>query len=179
MVPCLNSSQFTLQHYVVYLRSVWKGEKILWENEKMLVTSIVSFSHNVFNSFLFHVIKNVNDKILLTFLCQLQWKHMPLTHSHTMTRFDGRGKKPFENIVGKREIACTSNFFFSTMFSTLSKTEMIIFVRFNLSSTNAFNLVWFKILFCGNGLKMKGTKLSSVVYFLQFTKNCFPSKNLC
>ena len=32
-----------------------------------------------------------------------------LTHSHTMT---GPGKKPFENTVGKGEIACTSNFSF-------------------------------------------------------------------
>ena len=38
------------------------------------------------------------------------------------------------------------------MFSTLSKTEIIIFVTFNLSSANAFNLVWSKILSCGNGL---------------------------
>ena len=43
-------------------------------------------------------------------------------------------KRPFENIVGKGEIACKRNFFFSDMFSTLSKTELIIFVTFNLSS---------------------------------------------
>ena len=42
---------------------------------------------------------------------------------------------------------------FPTMFSTLSKTEMIIFVTYNLSSANAFNLVRSKILSCGNGLK--------------------------
>ena len=41
---------------------------------------------------------------------------------------------------------------FPTIFSTLSKTEIIIFVTFNLSSANAFNLDWFKILSCGNGL---------------------------
>ena len=35
---------------------------------------------------------------------------MHLIHSHTMT---GLGKKPFENIVGKGKIACTSNFSFS------------------------------------------------------------------
>ena len=39
------------------------------------------------------------------------------------------------------------------MFSTLSKTEIIIFVTFNLSSANASNLVWSKILGYGNGLK--------------------------
>ena len=36
-----------------------------------------------------------------------------LNHSHTMTPFDGSGKEPFENIVGKEEIACTSNIFYS------------------------------------------------------------------
>ena len=46
------------------------------------------------------------------------------------------GEKPFENIVGKGEIACT----------------IIIFVTFNLSPANAFNLAWSKILSCGNGL---------------------------
>ena len=38
------------------------------------------------------------------------------------------------------------------MFSSLFKTEIIIFVTFNLSSLNSFSLVSFKILFCGNGL---------------------------
>ena len=31
---------------------------------------------------------------------------------------------------------------FPTMFSTPSKTEIIIFITFNLSSANAFNFVW-------------------------------------
>ena len=38
------------------------------------------------------------------------------------------------------------------MFSSLSKTEITIFVTFHLWSANAFNLVWSKILSCGNGL---------------------------
>ena len=41
---------------------------------------------------------------------------------------------------------------FPTMFSTPSKTEITIFVTFNLSSANALNLVTSKILSCGNGL---------------------------
>ena len=40
------------------------------------------------------------------------------------------------------------------MFSTVSKTELIIFVTFNLSSANAFNLDRSKILSSGNGLKV-------------------------
>ena len=43
---------------------------------------------------------------------------------------------------------------FSTMFCTLSKTEIIIFVIFNLSSAYAFSLVWSKILSFGNGLTL-------------------------
>ena len=40
------------------------------------------------------------------------------------------------------------------MFSTLSKTEIIIFVTFNLSSANAFNLDQSKHLLSGNGLNL-------------------------
>ena len=40
------------------------------------------------------------------------------------------------------------------MFSTLSKTEITFFVTFNLSSANAFNLVWSKILSCRKGLRL-------------------------
>ena len=42
------------------------------------------------------------------------------------------------------------------MFSTLSKTEIIIFVTFNMSSANAFSFIWSKILSCGNGLMASG-----------------------
>ena len=83
------------------------------------------------------------------------------THSHTMTAFDGSGKKPFENIVGKGKIACTSNFTFSHNVFTLSRIEIIIFVTFNLPSANAFNLVCSKILLCGNGLRTYMTNSSS------------------
>ena len=76
----------------------------------------------------------------------------------------GLGKKPFESIVEKGEIACTSNFSFPTMFSTLSKTEMIILVTFNLSSANAFNLVWSKILSCENGLKARWSNYYMIFY---------------
>ena len=38
------------------------------------------------------------------------------------------------------------------MLSALSKEEIIIFVTFDLSAENAFNLVRSKILSCGNGL---------------------------
>ena len=63
------------------------------------------------------------------------------------------GKKPFQNIVGKGEIWQPAFSPFPTMFSTLSKTEIIIYVTFILSSANAFNLVKVKFLSSGNGLR--------------------------
>ena len=45
----------------------------------------------------------------------------------------GLGKKNFENIVGKGEIACTGNFsFFHNVFFSIK--DIIIFVTFNLLS---------------------------------------------
>ena len=41
---------------------------------------------------------------------------------------------------------------FPTVFSTLSKREIVILVTFNLSSADAFNLVMSKILLFGKGL---------------------------
>ena len=50
-----------------------------------------------------------------------------------------------KNIVGKRRNCLYKQFLlFPTMFFTLSKKEIIIFVTFNLSSANAFNLAWYK-----------------------------------
>ena len=51
-------------------------------------------------------------------------------------------KKPFENIVEIGENAGNPAFSpIPTMFSTLSKTEIIILALFNLLSANVFNLV--------------------------------------
>ena len=47
----------------------------------------------------------------------------------------------FENIVGKGEKAGNQHFLiFPAVFSTRSKTEMIILATFDLSSANALNL---------------------------------------
>ena len=54
--------------------------------------------------------------------------------------------------MGKEKLLVQAISPFPTMFSTLSKTEIIIFVTFNLSSANALNLVRPKILSCGKGL---------------------------
>ena len=63
-----------------------------------------------------------------------------------MTLFDASGKEAFRKHCGKkRKLLVQAISPFPTMFSTLSK----------LSSANAFNLVWFKILSCGKGLSGK------------------------
>ena len=55
-----------------------------------------------------------------------------------------------ENTVGKGEIAGKLAFPpFTTVFSTLSKREIVILATFNFSSANAFNLVTSKILVFG------------------------------
>ena len=71
-----------------------------------------------------------------------------------MTPFDRTGKRSLlKTLWEKNSLLVQAISPFPTMFSTLSKTEIIIFVTFNLSSANAFNLVCSKILLCGNGLK--------------------------
>ena len=78
---------------------------------------------------------------------------MSLTHSHTMTPFDASRKEAFSKHCEKRRNCLYKQISpFSTIFSTVSKTEIIIFVTFNLSSANTFNLVRSKILSSGNGL---------------------------
>ena len=58
--------------------------KTLWEMEKMLVTSILSFSHNVFRRLLFKVIKS-RDCVLLNQLC------FPKPLSVLLTRIRAKG----------------------------------------------------------------------------------------
>ena len=74
-----------------------------------------------------------------------------------MTPLRDLGKKPFENPVGEGKITCTSNFSFShiVFYSIKDRNyHFIIFVTFNLSSANAFSLLWSKILSCGNALSL-------------------------
>ena len=64
-----------------------------------------------------------------------------LPHSH-MTPFDGSGKEPFlKTLWEKEKLLVQAISPIPTMFSTLSKIEIIIFVTFFLSSAYAFNLV--------------------------------------
>ena len=65
-------------------------------------------------------------------------------------------KKAFENTVGKGENAGNPLFLpFSTVFSTLSKREIIVILAMlNMLSANAFNLIMSKILLFDTGVKL-------------------------
>ena len=76
-----------------------------------------------------------------------------LTRSHTMTPFDRSGKETFGNTLReKKNLLVHVISPFPTMFSVRDRNYH--FCTFNLSSANAFNLVWSKILSCGNGVKL-------------------------
>ena len=63
-------------------------------------------------------------------------------------------KKAFWKQCRKRRKCCQPAFSsFPTMFSILSRTDFTIWITFNLSSANAFNLDWSEILSFGKELK--------------------------
>ena len=66
-------------------------EKHCGKKQKILVTSIFSFSHNVFESPCFRVVKTQDYTVKSLFFS----KQQVLTHSHTMTPFDAPGKPAF------------------------------------------------------------------------------------
>ena len=95
-----------------------------------------------------------------------------LTHSTHL--WAGLERKPFENIAGKGQIAFTCNFSFSQMFSTLSKTDIIIFVTSNLSSANAFNF------FGWEWVKNGPIRTFLIVLYLEaFEQYCLSDQKLC
>ena len=66
--------------------------------EKCSLPAFSPFPHNVIKGFFLRIIKSSD--------CVIK----ELTHSHTMTTFDGPGKQAFENTVGKGEIAHNEQF---------------------------------------------------------------------
>ena len=75
----------------------------------------------------------------------------------------GQGKETFlKTLWEKEKLLVQAISPFHTRFSTLSKTEMIIFVTYHLPSANAFNLVWSKILLHGNGLNSQSRRLYGI-----------------
>ena len=74
-----------------------------------------------------------------------------LTHSHTMTPFDESGKEAFWKHSGKRRNCLYKQFLPFPQCFLLYQIQKLSFLL-HMSSANAFNLVWSKILSCGNGL---------------------------
>ena len=71
--------------------------------------------------------------------------------------------KLLENVLRKGENAANQHFTpFQTMFSTLSKTKIIIKATFDLSSANSLNLVWSK-------KKLYGKRVRTLCIFLPLT----------
>ena len=62
-----------------------------------------------------------------------------------MTLFDAPGKKPFENTVGKGEIALIEQFFLVRLFSTRLDNFLPFLSNLKLSSANSFSLEESKI----------------------------------
>ena len=68
-----------------------------------------------------------------------------LTHSHTMTPFEPLENKPFENTVGKGEIAHNEQFLLFPVFSTCLGNFLSFSSNLKLSSANSFSLEESKI----------------------------------
>ena len=81
-------------------------------------------------------------------------------------------KKHFQNIVGKEGNGGNQHFLLFPVFSTLSRTEIIIYVIFILLSANALNLDKVKFLSSGNGLNLHFTQHEPFYY----TVNPLPNK---
>ena len=118
----------------------WKFDlgrvKTLREKEKMLVTSIFSFSHNVFKRLLF-------QGCLKSKLCGKE-----LTHYHTMSHFDAlKIYIAVENIVRKGEIACSRQFL---LFSQCFPLYMALACHFKctLKFRLQFVSLWASLKFC-------------------------------
>ena len=80
----------------------------------------------------------------------LKWIFNPFPHNDTFRRLWERSL--LKTLREKEKLLVQAISPLPTMFSTLSKTEIIIFVTFHLSSANAFNWDQSKILSSGNGL---------------------------
>ena len=71
-----------------------------------------------------------------------------LTLYHTIPTYNDPKEEGFGKHCGKRRKCWQPAFSpFPTVFSSLSKREIIILAMFNLSSENAFNMITSKILF--------------------------------
>ena len=79
-----------------------------------------------------------------------------------MTPFDESEKEAFWKHCWERRNCLYKQFLLFPQCFKLWKTQIVIFVTFNLSSANAFNLVWSKILSRGKGHLRKDKHLPSI-----------------
>ena len=79
------------------------------------------------------------------------WHTENLTHSQTVTPFDESGKEAFWKHCGKMR-NCKQFLIFPQCFLLYQRQKLFLL---HLSSANALNLVWSKILSCGTGLKRR------------------------
>ena len=79
----------------------------------------------------FNCISFISRRLVLLHSC------VRLTHSHTMTPF---GNKPFENTLGKGEIARNEQFLLLSVFSTGLNNFLLFSSNLKLSSAKSFNL---------------------------------------
>ena len=154
----LTSFWFGSKSNLARLQSHWQWLTwLFWHFSRRLSRNVRARESQVISLSYYNMDQILKTKISLTL--KLVWVFTNLsclTHSHIMTLFDAYGKEAFRKHCGKRR-NCSLRAIspFPTMFSTLSKTEIIIFVTFNFSSANAFTLVWSKILSSVNGLNKK------------------------
>ena len=92
-----------------------------------------------------------NCPLLRLWICRVQLEPIGLTHSHTKTPFDGSGKEAFWKHCGKRRNCLYKQFLLFPQCFLLYQRQKLSFLL-HLSSANAVNLVWSKILLCGNAL---------------------------
>ena len=80
-----------------------------------------------------------------------------------MTPFDAPAKQPFENTVGKGEIARNEQFILYPVFFTCLENFLLFSSNFKLSSADCFNLDLSKILSSGNGLIRRASLCSKML----------------
>ena len=97
-----------------------------------------------------------------------------LTLYHTIQIFNNpQGRRLWKTLWEKEKMLVTRFSPFPTMFSTLSKREIIILATSNFTSANAFNFVQSKILSFGKELTIKCNSVKQQLNFHNFLYNQF------
>ena len=134
----------------------------------MLVTSIFSFSHNVFypskdKFYIYSTLKLSSSNAVTLDKSKILSYINPLPHNHDLTTLR---KKPFEN-VGKGENASNQHFLpFPTMF--LSCPKQILTSELHLICHLQMLPIWASLKFFHLGKSYKGLTLSQMTNFRLF-----------